>query len=391
MSSSSTVALPFTPNPGGALEPSQVVGRDELIAECWRALQVQSIALLAPRRIGKTSVLTRMAAEPRPGFVVVRRDLEGLESTAEFVHVLFDDVERLLGRWKGRAARAHAYLDKLAIETKHIKAQLRGPGWKRLLDRLFEDLEDQLAARDELLVLMWDEVTLFVGDLLRRQQADDAMALLDTLRAVRQRHAHVRMVLTGSIGFEEILRRLRRTHDYRNRPLNDVARVFVPLLDDAGAERLVVALLRHADKHHDPALVAAMVDRCEGHPFVIQLLANKLVTLPDPGVQDVDAHLHAMLRPPGDPLDLQYYVERIDEQFDGGQAAIARAALDLLASTRTGMSRAELLAALPHVDREQLLVTLRQLEDDFYLRREHDKLRFMLELLRRHWQQERPQ
>jgi hypothetical protein len=215
---------PVIPNPGGALEPAQVIGREQLIAECWRTLKSTSVALFAPRRIGKTSVLTRMAAEPPPGFVVVRRDLEGLESPAELVHVLFEDVEEVLGRWRCTAKRARSHIEKLAIETSHIKLQLQGPGWKRLLDRLFEDLEEQLAKQDELLVLMWDEVTLFLDDLMRRGRHDDAMSLLDSLRAARQRHPHVRMILTGSIGFDELLRRLQRGHGYRNRPLNDVSK-----------------------------------------------------------------------------------------------------------------------------------------------------------------------
>lgn len=386
------VQAPVTPNPGGALEPGQVIGREQLIAECWRVLKSTSVALFAPRRIGKTSVLTRMAAEPPPGFVVVRRDLEGMESTAEFVHVLFEDVEEVLGRWRCTAKRARSYIDKLAIETTHIKVQLQGPGWKRLLDRLFEDLEEQLAKQGELLVLMWDEVTLFLDDLMRRGLHDDAMSLLDSLRAARQRHPHVRMILTGSIGFDELLRRLQRDHGYRNRPLNDVSKQHVPLLDPDGATRLIVGLLRHAGKPDDPELVEAMLVRSEGHPFVIQLLADRLLRLPQAGASDVEACLRQLLRPPGDPLDLNHYLERIDRQFDPSGAAVARAVLDTLAASEPlgmGCTLAELLAALPQYDVEQVRSSIRQLEDDFYLRREDERLVFMLELLRRFWREER--
>jgi hypothetical protein len=386
MSSRTGVVIP---NPGGALEPAQVIGREQLIAECWRTLKSTSVALFAPRRIGKTSVLTRMAAEPPPGFVVVRRDLEGLESTAEFVHVLFEDVEEVLGRWRCTAKRARSHIEKLAIETTHIKLQLQGPGWKRLLDRLFEDLEEQLAKQGELLVLMWDEVTLFLDDLMRRGQHDDAMSLLDSLRAARQRHPHVRMILTGSIGFDELLRRLQRGHGYRNRPLNDVSKQFVPLLDADGATRLIVGLLHHAGKPEDPELIEAMLVSSEGHPFVIQLLADRLLQLPQPRAQDVDACLRKLLQPPGDPLDLGHYLERIDKQFDPSGAAVARAVLDTLAVSERGHTHAELLAALPHHDGELVRSSIRQLEDDFYLRRDHERLVFMLDLLRRFWREER--
>jgi hypothetical protein len=380
---------PVIPNPGGALEPAQVIGREQLIAECWRTLKSTSVALFAPRRIGKTSVLTRMAAEPQPGFVVVRRDLEGLESPAEFVHVLFEDVEEVLGRWRCTAKRARSHIEKLAIETTHIKLQLQGSGWKRLLDRLFEDLEEQLAKRNELLVLMWDEVTLFLDDLMRRGRHDEAMSLLDSLRAARQRHPHVRMILTGSIGFDELLRRLQRGHGYRNRPLNDVSKQFVPLLDVEGATRLIAGLLRHAKKTDDPDLLEAMLIGSEGHPFVIQLLADKLLQLPQPRAQDVGPCLRQLLRPPGDPLDLSHYLERIDKQFDPSGAAVARAVLDVLARNEQGQTHAELIAALPQYESELVRSSIRQLEDDFYLRREHEQLVFMLDLLRRFWREER--
>jgi hypothetical protein len=389
MSSATDELLPVTPNPGGALEAAQVIGREHLIAECWRTLKSTSVALFAPRRMGKTSVLIRMAAEPPPGFVVVRRDLEGLESPAEFVHVLFEDVEEVLGRWRCTAKRARSHIEKLAIETTHIKVQLQGPGWKRLLDRLFEDLEEQLAKRGELLVLMWDEVTLFLDDLMRRGQHDEAMSLLDSLRAARQRHPHVRMILTGSIGFDELLRRLQRGHGYRNRPLNDVSKQFVPLLDREGATRLIGGLLRHAGKTDDPELMEAMLVSTEGHPFVIQLLADKLLQLPQPSARDVEACLRQLLRPPGDPLDLNHYLERIDKQFDSRGAAVARAVLDTLARSERGQTHAELLAALPQYDAELVRSSIRQLEDDFYLRREHEQLVFMLDLLRRFWREER--
>jgi hypothetical protein len=377
----------MTPNPGGALEPGQVIGRERLIAECWRTLASTSVALFAPRRIGKTSVLTRMAAEPPAGFIVVRRDLEGLESAAEFVHVLFEDVEEVLGRWRSTAKRARSYIDKLAIQTAHIKVELQGPGWKRLLDSLFEDLEEQLAKQDQLLVLMWDEVTLFLDDLVRRGRHDEAMTWLDSLRAARQRHPHVRMVLTGSIGFDEILRRLQRGHGYRNRPLNDVSKLFVPLLDVDGAARLIRGLFH--GRTGDQAFLDAMLVRSEGHPFVIQLLADRLLQLSRPSAEDVDACLRQILRPPGDPLDLTHYLERIDKQFDSTCAAVARAVLDTLAGAEAGQTHTELLAALPQHDAELVRSTIRQLEDDFYLRREQDQLVFMLDLLRRFWREER--
>jgi hypothetical protein len=55
------------PNPGGRIASSDVVGRDRLIAAIWRVLEQQSVQLLSERRIGKTSVVCKMIAEPQEG------------------------------------------------------------------------------------------------------------------------------------------------------------------------------------------------------------------------------------------------------------------------------------------------------------------------------------
>lgn len=52
------------PITGGNVPPDRVVGRDDFIDQMWRALENQSVVLVAERRIGKTSVIRKMAAEP---------------------------------------------------------------------------------------------------------------------------------------------------------------------------------------------------------------------------------------------------------------------------------------------------------------------------------------
>ncbi|PRQ06501.1 hypothetical protein ENSA7_38200 [Enhygromyxa salina] len=379
------------PNPGGALAPDHVVGRDLLIDQFWQTLHVQSLALLAPRRIGKTSIMVRMELLAPEGFVVARRNLEGLESTSEFAQVLLEDVEQLLGTWKTKALRAREFLAKLGVVELHkIKLELRGVGWKRLLERLFDDLQEQLELHDRTLVLMWDEVTLFIAQLINSGGASDAMLLLDLLRAIRQSHSRVRMVLTGSIGFGELLRRLRREHGYRNRPLNDVAQRLVPLLATGGAEALICALLRDAEQAREPAFINEIVRVSEGHPFVIQLLVERLLQQPVPSRADIPGCLAALMTPPGDPLDLNHYLDRLERELDPDAAALARAVLDVLASSPTALDRAGVCAVLAGHPRDGVLATIRILEDDFYLRRiEHDRLDFMFGFLRRFWIAER--
>ena len=72
-------------NPGGALAPEEVVGRDLLIAKLWTTLDRQSVMLTAERRMGKTSVLNKMLAEGRRGDAAEYFMAKVVRMPAEFV------------------------------------------------------------------------------------------------------------------------------------------------------------------------------------------------------------------------------------------------------------------------------------------------------------------
>jgi len=69
------------------------------------------------------------------------------------------------------------------------------------------------------------------------------MDLLDTLRGLRQTHANLRMIYTGSIGLHHVVTALRE-EGYVNSPVNDMRTVEVPPLDDGHAEALAKALIQ---------------------------------------------------------------------------------------------------------------------------------------------------
>ena len=87
-------------NPGGQLAPSQVIGRDELIARLWRILERQGLVMSAERRIGKTSLMKKMVDQARDDKekLSIYHDLEGVRTRLEFVEILMTDVEEHLGR-----------------------------------------------------------------------------------------------------------------------------------------------------------------------------------------------------------------------------------------------------------------------------------------------------
>ena len=70
--------------PGAQLPIPDIFGRDEFIAGLWRVLDGNSVRMEAERRIGKTSILHKMEAQPLAGWEPVSLDLEKVHSAAEF-------------------------------------------------------------------------------------------------------------------------------------------------------------------------------------------------------------------------------------------------------------------------------------------------------------------
>lgn len=173
-------------NPGGQLAPNEVVGRDRFIGDLWDTLEAQSVVLSAERRLGKTCVVKKMQAEPRPGFRPLYRDLEGVSSPLEFAQRVAADVVPLLGATARTGLRLHALLERLGVgEIGAGGLIVRLPDthasqWKALLESAIGDACERT---DDMLVFFWDEVPLMIQKLAVTSPRD-AMEVLDVLRSL---------------------------------------------------------------------------------------------------------------------------------------------------------------------------------------------------------------
>jgi len=61
----------------------------------WKRLATESVRFLAERRVGKTSVLKKMASEPSSGFRPIYLDREKVHSAERFIEVLLSVLKPL--------------------------------------------------------------------------------------------------------------------------------------------------------------------------------------------------------------------------------------------------------------------------------------------------------
>jgi hypothetical protein len=385
------------PNPGGQLDPENIVGRDDLVTRMWEILDGRNIYMNDVRRVGKTQILIKMKGTVPPGWVVIAQDLGGFHTTAEFATWVFRESYKVLSGKQRAFRKMEGLLGQL--KGLEIAGVLRLPGgttapWKEVLIRTFLDLEEELASQDQRLVFLWDEVPFLLDNIAKRESADSAMQVLDVLRSLSQTHQRIRFVLTGSVGLHHVLSTL-RAEGYAGSPLNHMERIAPGPLAKDDAQKLASNLLhgagaRCADLEACAAAAAAMVGNVPFyiHKLIAHLPKTSLVT-----PETVEATLAKEIAHPDNDWDLAHFRQRIPLYY-GKDEKLVLAILDVVAAAETplalGAIRRGISSKIVFDDDELLLRLLDLLQKDHYFERDAGGgYAFRFPLLRRWWRFDR--
>lgn len=384
-------------NPGGQIDPNDVFGRDDVIDQIWSVLDGQSIYMNAERRIGKSTILAKLYAEPKQGWWPVKRDLEGIHTASEFAAAVYKDVDQFLGRHQRAARRFKEFLGR--IGGMEIGGVFRFPDgklvpWKTILEETIHDLNAACAETGERMIFLWDEVPFLIDNIRKREGEPKAMEVLDVLRYLRQTYPALRMILTGSVGLHHVVTALKRG-GYANAPVNDMAPIGIgPISPDDGAELASALLEGEAIQADDITSAAAAVSDLAGHvPYYIHHLVRRVKfsgRIADRAT--VEEILDEQLRDPNDPWELRHYRDRIGTYY-GTDEHLVLAALDSVAAREPVALDTlfnEVKAAIEFGDREHLRNLLTLLQRDHYVRRDRaGHFEFSSPIIRRWWQIDR--
>jgi hypothetical protein len=246
----------------------------------------------------------------------------------------------------------------------------------------------------EKVVLLFDEVSLMLQNLILRSDENTAMEVLDVLSHLRkdpQTGRGFRMVLTGSIGLPHVIARL-KIAGFADQGVSAMESIPVPPLDPVDAVQLATDLIDGealvvADKTKSATTLADASDRI---PFYTHRVAKWLASTPgkkaDPA--DIDRAVGELLADEQDLLELRHFRSRINNYYPHDKVAVV-AVLDLVARADTPLGLNEIATGIETVvgpGSEQLKDLLRLLVLDHYLARDRDsRYRFRYSLLRRWW------
>lgn len=381
--------------------------RESEIASLTEMIETDHILLLAPRRVGKTSLMRKLAerAGDAKTFVPVFMIAGGEGDTeATFVERLYRSVgltrdgkavlkQLRKGRW-GSAFDALKDLKSFSIGGV-LSVELgerREASWKAAGDALV----DALAATSRRWLLQVDELPLFILNLLRNDNGHSrTRAFLEWFRNARQmadgQGHNLRWMMAGSIGLDTVTERLAlgpTINDLRPQGLGPFSRETA----DAFLETLGLC--------YDIPLNAAV--RQEGLdrvgwliPYHLQVVFSELRNWVREHRREPDAHavgqVFETLMSPTRSAYFDAWDQRLGEELGRPVAEVARRVLLACARDPRGASRAVLdqtvMGLLPQssdrADTVRWLVHV--LSNDGYLVKEQGRFAFRSPLLRRYW------
>lgn len=392
------------------VSPENVVGRDQLIERIWAELKKHSLRFTAERRIGKTTVMRKMLAEPQDGHRLLFLDLEKAESPHEFTEALLNEMQPLFSAGKKATDWLKTFV--AGIGGVEVAGVIRIPegtkiGWKGLLEKTFDAACSQNP--DTRIVLLLDELPYMLQKIAayeKRAGAPDnaALEVLDSLRAARHEHPNLRMIFAGSVGLHHVLAELRGTA-FASQPINDMPLVEIGPLTQPYAVLLCQRLLdaekvRVTEADRD-ILANELAELTDQVPFYLERIVTCLADSEQPiSVKYVRQVVAEHLTDHRDAWEMKHFRNRLGIYYPGSSAdvngkpvsnaSLASAILDILAIAPQPQTIDEVWAAVKAKaaldNRDQIIQLLDSLAQDHYLVSDTKKrYSFRFPLVRKWW------
>lgn len=384
---------------GTVVQGEDFFDREHILDELREHLESSSLLLLAPRRVGKTSLMRKLEGDARSrGWRCFHLDVAACRDEFDFIRRLYEEAAKtdpaLSKHFKEAVDAFKGFLGRIRkisggganIELDTAEALTWNEWGKRLID-LLKSVEGNW-------LIQIDELPVFLLNVLH-EDGDNGWSriqlFLNWLRTLRQESDNIRWVFAGSIGLDTVARK----HNLV-KTINDLRITHLGAFDDPTARSFLAEL----GSSYGMALSKEAIDRILERlgwplPYYLQLIFDRLHSLypqkgasPSPG--DVDKAYEELLA-----ADKRNYFdtwsERLDEQLDKVDADLARIVLAEICRDPKGTSTDTLKQALANriADADErgrsLKDLLSTLETDGYVVTENGRTFFRSGLLRDYW------
>ncbi len=334
---------------GSPVRDEDFLFRDEFIEDMWESLEKHNVILLAPRRIGKTSVMYKMLDNPKDDWLVIHLNVEDLKSPDEFFINIVDAINEHQPKYlKETLAASWDFLKGVfstieSIEAYELKVALRkSEDLKKNWHEMANQLMDRILGSDKRVLFIIDELPDMLSAILKNSP-EEFETFLHWFRKLRDKSlsADVRWLVGGSVNLIASLDqegKVKLINDLKVEPLSPFSEkeVTVFTTDMLGSRGVIF-----------DASVAPRIWELLGYPIplFLQMLTQELYrkwklnrseTITAETVTEVfnKALLGEMARD-----KLQHYRARIDIHYPDGEREATCYLLNKLSITAVGISK----------------------------------------------------
>lgn len=235
----------------------------------------QHILLVAPRRVGKTSLMHYLLDNPEDN-VVLYIDTESANSENEFWKKLFNKLmdEEFINTLQNRAKKLGHKLKTLKISEITTKGIKFGESQEIEYIEAFKEIIKNLDIGKNFIIMI-DEFAQTIENIMKYESVQSAKSLLTHHRELRQDRMlseKITFIYAGSIGLESVASKLDSIS-----AINDLAVIKVPPLTQDDAKNFVETLAKANNINIDEQSITYMLKQIEWLiPFYIQLIMDEL-------------------------------------------------------------------------------------------------------------------
>lgn len=382
---------------GNPVQGDDFFDREKELRLLWDKLPREHILMLAPRRIGKTSILSKLIVDAKDhGFQAsdicrVARCQNELDCVNEIIAAIGKKHSHFTEAFKKRLDR----IKSVSLSVTGVKVDFDASKPKQWRD-VGKELVETLQELGGQWLIPVDELPSFVLALLKQEDGlNRTQQFLDWFRALRQEHYQsIHWILAGSIGLDTVAARLNLGDT-----INDLSIFPLDAFEVPVAQRFIKAL---ADSYHmalSDEVIDYMIQRVGWPiPYYLQLLFSamrdqQLVNETQDTLFDIAAVDNAFesLLSPANKGYFDYWRQRLQEELAIPDSDYAVHLLNSICRDPAGMKRESLQQALseviknPDEKQEKLHYLLDILVNDGYLIENNQRYQFRLEWLREYW------
>lgn len=260
---------------GDAATAERYLRREYINEEFWREVQKGNhILFVAPRRVGKTSIMKDLATNCPDGYVCVYEDIEGVRTRTVFYRRIFELILHCADRSKFQAAKAFLRRCFENYSIKEItKSGIKIENNKIDYEREVRALIPQLKDAEVHAVIFLDEFAEVIHK-LKGDRPQDAVDILHTLRELRHDDdfSHFTIVYAGSIGLESVIKNIDRP-----KLINDLHPIKLGALSEEEATILIKQVTQRATMKLSEEVVVYLIQKIEYLlPYYLQLMIEAI-------------------------------------------------------------------------------------------------------------------